>query len=90
MAVMQPSPRQGLRRHDQLPVAGPAVEDHGRVVTANPRAAAWHHRAQRAADPHRATAALRLAVRADPGFAIAIADLAASPAHRASSPRSRR
>jgi len=74
---MQPSPRQGLRRHDQLPDTGPAVEDHGRVVTANPRAAAWYRRAQRAAGPHRATAALRLAVRADPGFGLAIADLAA-------------
>lgn len=74
---MQPSPRQGLRRHDQLPVTAPAVEDHGRVVTANPRAAAWYRWAQRAAGPHRAAAALRLAVRADPGFGLAIADLAA-------------
>jgi hypothetical protein len=65
---MQPSPRQD---------PGPAVEDHGRVVTANPRAAAWYRRAQRAASPHRAAAALRLAVRADPGFALAAADLAA-------------
>ena len=56
---------------------GPAVEDHGRVVTANTRAAAWYRRAQRAASPHRAAAALRLAVSADPGFALAAADLVA-------------
>ena len=47
------------------------------MVTANPRAAAWYRRAQRAADPHRAAAALRLAVSADPGFGLAAADLAA-------------
>ena len=74
---MQPSPRQGPGRHDHLPATGPAVEDHGRVVTANPRAAAWYRRAQRAADPHRAAAALRLAIGADPGFALAVADLSA-------------
>ncbi len=74
---MQPSPRPDPSHHDQLAAAGPAVEDHGRVVTANPRAAAWYRRAQRAADPHRAAAALRLAVSADPGFGLAAADLAA-------------
>jgi hypothetical protein len=74
---MPPSPRQGPGRHDHLPATGPAVEDHGRVVTANPRAAAWYRRAQRAASPHRAAAALRLAIGADPGFALAAADLAA-------------
>jgi hypothetical protein len=74
---MQPSPRQGPSRRDHLPAAGPAVEDHGRVVTASPRAAAWYRRAQRAADPDRAAAALRLAVGADPGFALAAADLKA-------------
>ena len=37
---MQPSPRQGPSHHDHLPATGPAVEDHGRVVTANLRAAA--------------------------------------------------
>jgi hypothetical protein len=74
---MQPSPRQGPSRHDPLPATGPAVEDHGRVVTANARAAGWYRRAQRAADPHRAAAALRLAVSADPGFGLAAADLSA-------------
>ncbi|HEV2258795.1 MAG TPA: hypothetical protein VGS06_37235 [Streptosporangiaceae bacterium] len=74
---MQPSPSQGPSRHDHLPATGPAVEDHGRVVTANTRAAAWYRRAQRAASPHRAAAALRLAIGADPGFALAAADLVA-------------
>lgn len=74
---MQPSPRQGPSRRDHLPATGPAVEDHGRVVTASPRAAAWYRRAQRAADPDRAAAALRLAVGADPGFTLAAADLKA-------------
>ncbi len=74
---MQPSPSQGPGHHDHLPVTGPAVEDHGRVVTANPRAAAWYCWAQRAADSHRAAAALRLAVGADPDFGLAVADLKA-------------
>ena len=47
------------------------------MVTASPQAAAWYRRAQRAASPSRATEALRLAVTADPGFALAAADLAA-------------
>ena len=47
------------------------------MVTANPQAAAWYRRAQRAADPRRAVMALRLAVTAEPDFALAAADLAA-------------
>ena len=74
---MQPPPRRGPSRHDHLSDTGPAVEDHGRVVTANTRAAAWYRWAQRAASPHRAAAALRVAVSADPGFALAAADLSA-------------
>jgi hypothetical protein len=74
---MQPSPSQGLSHDDHLPATGPAVEDHGRVVNANPQAAAWYRRAQRAADSHRAVAALRLAVSADPDFGLAVADLGA-------------
>ena len=74
---MQPSPSQGPSHHDHLPGTGPAVEEHGRVVTANPRAATWYRRAQRAADSRRAAAALRLAVSADPGFGLAAADLKA-------------
>jgi hypothetical protein len=70
---MPPSPS----HHDHLSAVRPAVEDHGRVVTANPAAAAWYRRAQRSADPHRAAMALRLAVTADPDFALAAADLAA-------------
>lgn len=53
----------------------PAVEDHGRAVTANLRAAAWYRQAQRAVDCRRATRALELAVAADPGFALAVVDL---------------
>ena len=47
------------------------------MVTARPQAAAWYRRAQRAADPRLAAMALRLAVTADPDFALAAADLAA-------------
>jgi hypothetical protein len=74
---MPPSPSQRPSHHDHLLATGPAVEDHGRVVTANHQAAAWYRRAQRAADPRRAAMALRLAVTADPDFAVAAADLAA-------------
>jgi hypothetical protein len=74
---MPPPPSQRPSHHDQLPATGPAVEDHGRVVTTNPQAAAWYRRAQRAADPRRAARALRLAVTADPDFALAAADLEA-------------
>jgi hypothetical protein len=74
---MPPSPSQRPSHHDRLLATGPAVEDHGRVVTTHPQAAAWYRRAQRAADPGRATMALRLAVTADPDFALAAADLEA-------------
>jgi hypothetical protein len=74
---MPPSPSQRPSHHDHLLATGPAVEDHGRVVTTNPQAAAWYRRAQRAADPRRAAMALRLAVTADPDFALAAADLEA-------------
>ena len=53
----------------------PAVEDHGRTVTASLRAAMWYRQAQRAIDRCRATTALRLAVEADPAFELALADL---------------
>jgi DNA-binding GntR family transcriptional regulator len=45
------------------------------VVTATSRAATWYRQAQRAIDRRRATAALRLAVEADPAFELALADL---------------
>jgi hypothetical protein len=70
---MPPSPS----HRDHLPATGPAVEDHGRVVTTNPAAAAWYRRAQRADDPRRGAIALRLAVIANPDFGLAAADLAA-------------
>jgi hypothetical protein len=74
---MPPSPSQRPSHHEQPLATGPAVEDHGRVVTTHPQAAAWYRRAQRAADPGRAAMALRLAVTADPDFALAAADLEA-------------
>jgi hypothetical protein len=74
---MDPIPGQPGSQHDLLAEAGPAVEDHGRVVTANRRAAAFYRQAQRAADAHQATAALHLALNADPAFGLAIADLGA-------------
>jgi hypothetical protein len=57
--------------------AGPAVEDHGRAVTANIQAAALYRQAQQAADTSDAVTALRQAVTPDPGFALGIADLEA-------------
>jgi hypothetical protein len=71
---MQPMPDENPSHHDHLAAAGPAVDVHGRVVTAKRRAAAWYRQAQRAADPAAATTALRLAVHADPAFGLAVAD----------------
>ncbi|HEX4217224.1 MAG TPA: hypothetical protein VHZ02_02545 [Acidimicrobiales bacterium] len=56
---------------------GPAVEDHGRAVTANTRAAAFYRQAQQAVNAPDAVTALRLAVTADPDFGLAVADLEA-------------
>jgi len=72
---MQPAQGQPFSQHDHLDVPGPAVEDHGRAVTASLRAATWYRQAQRAIDHRRATAALRHAVEADPAFELALADL---------------
>jgi hypothetical protein len=58
-----------------LDASGPAVEDHGRVVTASLSAATWYRQAQRATDRRRAITALRHAVEADPAFDLALADL---------------
>jgi hypothetical protein len=74
---MQPPQGQPFSRHDHLDAPGPAVEDHGRAVTASFRAATWYRQAQRAIGRHRAITALRLAVEADPAFELALADLAA-------------
>ena len=72
---MQPTQGQPFSRHDHLDASGPAVEDHGRAVTASLRAATWYRQAQRAIDRRRAITALRLAVEADPAFELALADL---------------
>jgi hypothetical protein len=72
---MQPAQGQPAGQHDHLDASGPAVEDHGRAVTASPRAAAWYRQAQRATDRRRAATALRHAVEADPAFELALADL---------------
>jgi DNA-binding FadR family transcriptional regulator len=66
---------QQFSQHDHLNDLGPAVEDHGRAVTASLRASTWYRQAQRAIDRRRATTALRLAVEADPAFELALADL---------------
>ncbi|MFY9890499.1 MAG: hypothetical protein WAK71_19435, partial [Streptosporangiaceae bacterium] len=72
---MQPMRDENLSHHDRVTAAGPAVEVHGRVVTANRRAARRYRQAQRAADSATAATALRLAVSADPAFGLAVADL---------------
>jgi hypothetical protein len=72
---MQPMRDENPSHLDRLPAAGPVVDVHGRVVTANRRAAARYRQAQRAADSRLATTALRLAVNADPAFGLAVADL---------------
>jgi hypothetical protein len=63
-------------RPGQSASAGPAVEDHGRAVTANIEAAAFYRQAQQAADISVIVKALRHAVTADPSFGLAVADLA--------------
>jgi hypothetical protein len=72
---MQPMRDENLSHLDHLAAAGPAVDVHGRAVTANRRAAARYRQAQRAADSRLATMALWLAVNADPAFGLAVADL---------------
>jgi hypothetical protein len=72
---MKPTSGHSRARRDRLSDTGPVVEDHGRVVTASLRAAGFYRQAQRAIDVPRATAALRLAVDADPTFGLARADL---------------
>jgi hypothetical protein len=68
--------RQQPASHGAQPVSdGPAVEDHGRVVTATTQAAAFYRQAQQAVDSVQTVPALRRAVNADPAFALAVADL---------------
>jgi hypothetical protein len=72
---MHREPEHPTARRGQSAFASPAVEDHGRVVTANIEAAAFYRRAQQAADESDTVTALRHAVTADPTFGLAIADL---------------
>jgi hypothetical protein len=62
-------------RRVQSTSARHAVEDHGRVVTANVQASAFYRQAQQAVDTSATVEALRHAVLADPGFGLAVADL---------------
>ena len=75
--AMHQDPQQSATSGDQSAFGGPAVDDHGRVVTATIRAAAFYRQAQQAGDARDALAALRLAVSADPRFQLALADLGA-------------
>jgi hypothetical protein len=77
MVAMEHTRGQKPEYPPQLADRVPAVEEHGRAVTANPRAAAWYRHAQRAVDCRLAAAALRLAVTADPAFELAVVDLSA-------------
>jgi hypothetical protein len=72
---MQPTQGQPFSRHDHSDASGPALEDHGRAITASLQGATWYRQAQRAIDRRLAITALRLAVEADPAFELALADL---------------
>ena len=72
---MPPTPDENTSRPDHTGAAGPAIEIHGRAVTAKRAAAARYRQAQQAADARLAATALSLAVQADPGFGLAVADL---------------
>jgi DNA-binding GntR family transcriptional regulator len=72
---MEPTRGQQPNRPALPATFGPAVEDHGRAVTANRQAAAWYRLAQRAVNCRLAVAALGQALTADPAFGLAVADL---------------
>jgi hypothetical protein len=74
---MQPMRGQRGSPRDHRSVAPLAVEDHGRAVSANPQAAAWYRRAQRAVDRAEAMVALRRAIGVDAHFGLALADFQA-------------
>jgi hypothetical protein len=74
---MHQDQQQPPSRGGQTVSDGPAVEDHGRVVTATMQAAAFYRQAQQAADSAQTVIALRRAVNADPAFGLAVADLEA-------------
>ena len=89
LVPMKPEQAQPDSPRNRPEAPGPAVEDHGRVVTARSEAAARYRQAQRAVDRHQAATALHLAVEADPAFELALADLdaitgtsAERPGHR--------
>jgi hypothetical protein len=86
---MQPMREEYPSHHDHLAAAGPAVDVHGRVVTAKRRAAARYRQAQRAAGSAAAATALRLAVHADPAFGLAAAGLDAITATASQGPSHR-
>ncbi len=72
---MKPEQGQPDSPRNRSDTPGPAVEDHGRAVTASSEAAARYRQAQRAVDRHQAVTALHFAVEADPAFDLALADL---------------
>jgi hypothetical protein len=75
LVPMKPEQGQPDSPRNRSDAPGPAVEDHGRAVTASSEAAARYRQAQRAVDRHQAATALHLAVEADPAFELALADL---------------
>jgi hypothetical protein len=74
---MNHDPEQSAALPGQPSVGRHAVEEHGRVITANIEAAAYYRQAQQAVDSIHAVTALHLSVKADPAFELAIADLGA-------------
>lgn len=87
---MHRDPEQATAHPRHQPPTEPAVEAHGRVVTTNTTAATFYRQAQQAADSPQASAALRLAITADPAFSLALADLdaiTATPPSRTSGRR---
>jgi hypothetical protein len=77
LTVMHQDEQPPASRGDQTFSDRPAVEDHGRVVTATMQAAAFYRQAQQAVDSAQTVPALRRAVNADPAFGLAVADLEA-------------
>ncbi len=75
LRAMQQDHQQPTSRGGQPVSDGPAVEDHGRVVTANKQAAAFYRQAQQAVGSAETVTALRHAISADPSFGLAVADL---------------
>jgi hypothetical protein len=75
LTVMHQDRQQRPSRGSQPVSGGPAVEDHGRVVTTTIQAAAFYRQAQRAVDSAQTVTALRRAVNADSAFGLAVADL---------------